>query len=180
MHWWDRYRSWLRKSDRWSATAGAAFALSSLTAAGCGGSGDGVVALSVQGLFQAEIPAGWQLSIPQNFETDGPPPVLAAGPKGGDSGLAVFVPTATDAAGALAEMSPRIDANLSEPATETSEGQQRVRATGTYVDRNGKEFKVVAAGVQPNGASRSVVVFCQLSDLTLGDCDRFIRSLMAP
>lgn len=94
--------------------------------------------------------------------------------------MAVFLPTATDAAGALAEMSPRIDANLSEPATESSEGQQRVSATGTYVDRNGKEFKVVAAGVQPKGASKSVVVFCQLSDLTLDDCDRFIESLKAP
>lgn len=154
--------------------------LLALVSVSCRDSGSESVTVTVQGLFQAEVPSGWQISIPQDFETDGPPPVLAAGPKGGDSGLAVFAPSASDAGGAFAEWSPRLEAELGEPASEHSNGQQRAIATGTLVDRKGKTFDVVVAGIQPDGASKPVVVFCQLSDLTRSDCDGFIDSLRAP
>ena len=145
--------------------------------AACSGDEDGTVEVLAQGRFRAEVPSGWQVLIPRAVDDD-ELPVFAAGPRDGDSSLAVFLSAADSAAAAFQERADKLDADLGAPEERRADGRTELIAIGTQLDRaTGKEFALVFAAVRLDGEAGTPVVICALGDLSRNDCERFVDSL---
>lgn len=165
----------LRAATRWLLVSLWSAALPA--AAACSGGDGGTVQVLAQGRFQAEVPSGWQVVIPRD-NPDDEEPVFAAGPEGGDSGLAVFFSESDDAATALRERSAKLDAQLAAPEERREEGRFELMASGTQQDRaSGRQLTIVVAAIHLDAAQGTPVVVCALGDLSRDACERFVRSL---